>query len=249
MAEGQAVVYAAVVADGHLDGEPTALSQFLAFLRYLSTIQVQALYLLGDIFTLWLGVPRLQLSYHVPVLKALQSLADQGIAVIYVEGNRDYFLSPHYVGQPFTEIASEFSELSLDERRFYLAHGDLVNVHDTQYRRWRRFSRNRAVYTLFMSLPKFVAIRLAHALEKRFRETNQKHKTAFPATTCEHFAMSLFTRYDAVILGHFYYQYQYTERMNGRPKSLYVLPAWKDIPGYLEISWRGECKFKTFYEE
>lgn len=245
-ADGRTDIYAAVVADGHLNGERAALSLFLAFLHDLSTISLRAVYLLGDIFTLWLGAPRLQLSYQAPVLEALQVLSEQGIAVIYVEGNRDYFLSPQYAEQPFTEIASEFSELLLDGQRFYLAHGDLVNVHDTQYRRWRRFSRNRAVYALFTALPKFVAIRLAHELEKRFRRTNQKHKAAFPAATCEHFAQNLFTRYDTVILGHFHYQYQHTVSINKGRKSLYVLPAWKDTPTYLEISLRGECTFKPF---
>ncbi len=240
--------YAAVVADGHLNGEPAALAQFLAFLQHLSATNIRAVYILGDLFTLWLGTPRLQLSYQPPVIDALQRLADQGIVVVYVEGNRDYFLSPFYAGRPFTEIASESSEITLGGRRLYLAHGDLVNIHDTQYRRWRRFSRNRAVYAVFTALPGFVAIRLAHYFEQRFRDSNQRHKANFPAEMCQNFAQSLFPQYDAVILGHFHYQYQHTRNILGRPKSLHVLPAWKDGPVYLEISWQGICVLKRFQQ-
>jgi len=250
MNEEQAELYAAVVADGHLDGESESFSQFLVFLQNLPCTPVQALYILGDLFTLWLGAPRLQFSYHAHVIEALLELSHTGVRVIYVEGNRDYFLAPYYLNQPFTEIASEYSALTVHGRRFYFAHGDLVNAHDRQYRLWRRFSRNRAVYSLFNSLPGLVAIRLAHYLEKTFRNTNRKHKTSFPAATCEHFAQGLFgQQYDVVIVGHFHYQYQRTIITNGRSKSLYVLPAWKDTPVYLEISLQGQCAFKRFHAE
>lgn len=240
--------YAVIVADGHLDGEPAALRRFRAFLQYLSATNIRVCYILGDLFTLWLGAPRLQLSYQPAVVEALQVLADQGIRIIYVEGNRDYFLSPHYAGHPFAEIASEFSALTIGGQRLYLAHGDLVNSHDTQYQRWRRFSRNRLVYTFFTALPGFLALRLAQHLERRFRNTNQRHKAVFPAETCHHFAHGLFSQYDAVILGHFHHQYHYTSTIGGRSKALYVLPAWKDEPVYLEISRQGACAFKRFRE-
>ncbi len=238
--------YAVVVADGHLDGEPGALDQFLAFIHHLSTTNIRALYILGDLFTVWLGAPRLQLSYHRTVVDALQTLTEQGVLVTYVEGNRDYFLFPYSARHPFAEVAPEFSETTIGGRRLYLAHGDLVNIHDRQYRRWRRFSRNRAIYSLFISLPSVMAIRLTQYLEQRFRDTNQQHKTVFPANTCEDFARTLLTHYDTVILGHFHYHYHNVVEVSGRLKSLYVLPAWKDEPTYLEISLQGRCKIKSF---
>jgi UDP-2,3-diacylglucosamine pyrophosphatase LpxH len=87
---------------------------------------------------------------------------------------------------------------------------------------------------------------MAHALEKRFRNTNTRHKAAFPAATCEQYAQRLFAEYDTVVLGHFHYQYQQTTRLDGHIKSFYVLPAWKDTPVYLEISNEGRAQFKTF---
>ena len=180
----------------------------------------------------------------LPVAR-LKMLADQGVRVTYVEGNRDFFLFPYNAGRPFAEIAPEFSETTIGGRRVYLAHGDLVNIHDLQYRRWRRFSRNRAIYSIFMSLPSFAAIRLARYLEQRFRNTNQRHKAIFPVDTCEDFARTLFRQYDTVILGHFHCRYHQTVEVRGRLKSLYVLPAWKDEPVYLEVSMQGRCQLKS----
>ena len=238
--------YAAVVADGHLNGESGALDQFLAFIGHFSKTNIRELYILGDLFTVWLGAPRLQLSHHHIVIDALQTLTDQGVRVTYVEGNRDYFLFRYSARRPFVEVAPEFSETTIGGRRLYLAHGDLVNIHDRQYRQWRRFSRNRAIYSLFMGLPSFAAIRLAQYLEQRFRATNQQHKTVFPTATCQDFARTLFTHYDTVILGHFHCRYHNAVEGGGRLKSLYVLPAWKDEPAYLEISLQGQCELKSF---
>ncbi len=91
-----------------------------------------------------------------------------------------------------------------------------------------------------------MALRLAQYLEQRFRDTNQEHKTVFPANTCDDFARALFTHYDTVILGHFHCRYHNAVEVGGRLKSLYVLPAWKDDPAYLEISLQGRCEIKSF---
>lgn len=240
--------YAVVVADGHFDGDPAALQQFLAFLQMLSASpDAQALYILGDLFTLWLGAPGLQLPHQAAVVQAFQELTDQGKDVVYVEGNRDYFLRPQYAaGRPFTDIATEGLDARVGDQRVYFAHGDLVNGQDTQYRRWRRFSRNRVLYALFTALPRCVALRLAQTLERSFRGTNQRHKADFPADTCRHFAHTRFPHADIVVLGHFHHQYHYAAEYQGRTKALYVLPAWKDCPIYLRIPHHGPCEFIRF---
>jgi UDP-2,3-diacylglucosamine hydrolase len=238
---------AVVVADAHLDGFNEELHQFLAFLAVLSRRSIRTLYILGDLFTIWLGTPKLQFAYQRPVIEALQTLKTQGMVIKYVEGNRDYFLSPHYVDAPFSEVASESTYEVIGTRSFYFSHGDLVNVQDKQYRLWRTFSRNRIFYAGFNSLPRVVAVRLANYLERTFRGTNQKHKATFPAELCSAYASNIFqTGYDVIVLGHFHETHQQEFLIEHRRKYLYVLPAWKDTPTYLQISEQGEVEFQQF---
>lgn len=242
--------YAAIVADAHLNGRNDELDHFLAFLDTLKISPVTVIGLLGDLFDLWLGAPKFQFSYQPPVIEALQQLRMQGKRVCYVEGNRDYFLSPHFLNAPFTHIVSESFQETIGARRFYFAHGDLINTHDRQYRLWRRFSRNRVIYAVFQSLPRVVALRLAQYLEVRFRRTNRKYKARFPEKMCTTFAREVFaTGCDAVILGHFHEQRQDDFLVEGVLKTLYVLPAWKDTHTYLHITDDGAAAFRTFGQD
>lgn len=229
--------YAAVIADAHLDGDNAELEAFLAFLQSLGEKpHLYACYILGDLFNLWLGAPGLQLSHQRPVLEALEKLKNRGIVLKYIEGNRDYFLAPSYLNHPFHEIASEGIHEIIGKNHFYFAHGDLVNVHDRQYRLWRKFSRNRFIYAGFTHLPHVLAVPLARYLETSFRGTNLRHKAIFPAETCEEYATMLFQKdVDIVVLGHFHEGWHQEFSMQGRSKHLYVVPAWKDEHAYLRI--------------
>jgi UDP-2,3-diacylglucosamine hydrolase len=239
------MTYAIVVADAHLDGFNKEFEQFLSFLHSLQENPPHVLYILGDLFTIWLGTPKMQLPHQWRIIETLHVLRDQGILLKYVEGNRDYFLSPLYLEAPFIEIASEYTEEVIGNKHIYFSHGDLVNVHDKQYRLWRRFSRNRLLYGGFKCLPRSVAVRFVHSLEQKFRGTNQKNKSYFPVKTCETYARNfLQTAYDAVILGHFHEERRREFVINGQKKYFYVLPAWKDTHKYLEIDDRGGFSFK-----
>ena len=239
--------HAVAVADAHLDGFNEELRQFLTFLAALSERSVHTLYILGDLFTIWLGTPRLQCAYQQPVLEALQTLKTRGMVIKYVEGNRDYFLSPYYVDAPFAEIASEYTSEDIGTRSFYFSHGDLVNLRDKQYRAWRKISRNKMLYAAFTCFPRFMTVRLVNYLEHAFRGTNQKHKATFPAEICATYARHVLqTGYDVVVLGHFHEARQQEFLLENRRKSLYVLPAWKDTPTYLQISEQGDVEFQRF---
>lgn len=242
--------YAVVVADAHLNGRNNEFDVFLAFLNSLTTSPLNVVCLLGDLFDLWLGAPKLQLSFQPPVIEALQQLRTQGKQIWYVEGNRDYFLTPSFLHAPFTRIASEALQERIGGRWCYFAHGDLINLHDRQYRLWRRFSRNRLIYAAFQGLPRAIALRFAQYLEVRFRSTNRKYKARFPAELCAAFARGIFeTGCDAVILGHFHEQRQQEFLVEGVSKTLYALPAWKDTHTYLHITDDGAAAFRRFDEE
>lgn len=236
-----------VVADAHLEGLTHNLELFVSFLSSLQERQIHTLFILGDLFTIWLGTPKMQRSYQQPVLKAFQSLRNNGIRLIYVEGNRDYFLAPFYLNAPFHEIIAESTQENIGEKQIHFSHGDLVNIYDKQYRLWRAFSRSQMIYSAFRSLPRTFAIRFAHYLEQKFRETNLRNKGAFPEETCQRYAEHLWKAgNDMIVLGHFHEKRSYEFVFEDRKRHLYVLPAWKDTCEYLQISEQGRASFHQF---
>jgi len=232
-----------VIADAHFDGVNARLHQFLAFLTAAST--AQHVILLGDMFNLWLGTAKFCLPQHRAVLDALQTLRQRGVRLTYIEGNRDYFLAQSYRDAPFHEIVAESFALAYGDRLVYFAHGDLVNVHDTPYRRWRQLSRNRLIFKVFHALPQGLALGLAQRLEQRLQGTNRRHKAGFPFKTCQDYAEAMWARgIDAIILGHFHTRYAWSKNVGGRNKTLSVLPAWKDTPTYLHLTAAGDISFR-----
>ena len=218
-----------VIADAHLDGLNAESGRFLALLADLHAVRVARLALLGDIFTFWIGTPKMQLPHQPPVLAALSRLREQGTHLIYTEGNRDYFLRRFCLNAPFHEVVMEGAFADIGGRRWHFAHGDLINLHDRQYRLWRRFSRNRVLFALFNALPRSLAIRLACEIEARFCATNTRHKSAFPTAACQEYAEHLWRQgVDGIALGHFHRAYHLEALQDHRRKELYVVPAWKD---------------------
>lgn len=231
------------VSDAHIEGDPDEIQDFLTFLNYLKG-STQTLYILGDLFNLWLGPKKMVLPYQEPIIRGLQQLATSGVTLKYVEGNRDYYLSESYLGSPFTEINSSFLEEQIGGKRFYLSHGDMLNDRDKLYRFWRNLSRNRILYKGFTLLPPSWGLSLAHYLEKKFRKTNRKHKSYFPMERCREYAQSLFNQgYDGIILGHFHIEKVLSLDKGDTRKLLYILPDWKTQRRFLRLDARGEGSF------
>lgn len=232
------------VSDAHIEGEKDEIQIFLAFLNQLKG-SIRVLYILGDLFNLWLGPKKMIMPYQEPIIQAFQQLVTSGVMVKYVEGNRDYYLSESYLGSPFTEISSSYLEERIGGKKFYLAHGDMINHRDKPYRYWRKLSRSRVFYTVFNLLPSQAGIFLANYLEKKFRGTNRKHKSYFPMESCREFAQLVFDQgYDRIILGHFHQERVISFNSNGSEKLLYILPDWKTQRKFLQFDVQGEGKFR-----
>ncbi|MBD3308621.1 hypothetical protein GF339_19525 [candidate division KSB3 bacterium] len=237
-----------VIADAHVDeANVDELACFLAFLTALQTRALRRLLIVGDLFNLWVGTPHMRLPHHHAVVDALQALRRQGLTLIYIEGNRDYFLAPMYLHAPFDVIASEAVQEKIGGKTIYFSHGDLVNVDDRQYRLWRSVSRSWAVSAAFRALPRGIAVSLARYVERTLRGTNQKHKQGFPLEACQTYAEQLWKRgNDIIVLGHFHEQRHHEDEYHRQRRHLYVLPAWKDTHTYLQIDAHGTLVFRQF---
>jgi UDP-2,3-diacylglucosamine hydrolase len=82
--------------------------------------KVSALYINGDLFDFWLGDNQLCLVEYRPLLETLRELRDEGVEVVYIEGNHDF-----YLGKYFTDVlgASVFSReciRNIDGKRIYM---------------------------------------------------------------------------------------------------------------------------------
>ncbi|GAK54240.1 metallophosphoesterase [Candidatus Moduliflexus flocculans] len=235
-----------VIADAHLDGVNRELRHFLSLLESFRAQKIASLVLLGDIFNFWVGTSKMTLPCHAEVLNALTILKMSGVSLTYVEGNRDYFLARQFLHAPFHAVSSEGIRVEIAGRQWYFSHGDLVNIHDRQYRNWRRFSRNSLLFAAFNAMPQALTMWLAHAIEKRLRVTNRRYKSAFPVAECYEYAEMLWQQgCDMIVLGHFHQERRLERSAGDHANALLVLPAWKDSHRFLRISFQGDISLES----
>jgi len=235
-----------VIADSHMVRQDEEQDRFIALLDSLAG-NTGRLYLLGDIFNIWLGKRRFEMDHMRPVLDALRRLAARGTSVRYVEGNRDFHIAEGYLGDPFEAVIPDGEEAVFGGRRFWLSHGDLVNEADRQYRLWRRFSKSAPLWSFFSALPASAGQGIGSALESRLRGTNVKHKSYFPMEACETYGRRLVAAgYDRVLLGHIHVEKVIEIEAAGRAGRLIVLPDWRSSHRYLRYSPDGGERFFDF---
>jgi len=235
-----------LLGDAHLRERDPEVAVFLDFLRQLPS-ETEALYLLGDLFDLWIGSPAFLTDSHLSIARELERLREGGQEVIYVEGNRDYHLKGLYDGGAFGEVAEEGFDFVFGPRRIHLAHGDLVNRKDRPYRAWRRFAKGPVPLGVLKSLPAGLARRVADRMERRIAQTNRRHRIRFPEQECRRFALDqLRAGVDTLVLGHFHQQARFLWEEEGRRIEVFVLPSWREGRRFLRLDAEGKADFDSF---
>jgi UDP-2,3-diacylglucosamine hydrolase len=223
--EGPGYVY--LVADSHLGDVRAPGPEFAAMLNGLP--DARAVVFLGDLFQVWLALPKYWDAQARAVLDGFRALQAAGTRTVFVVGNREFFLprsdaEARARGVPFDAIVPGAAVLTWAGRRYGLTHGDVVNRRDSQYLKWRRFSRGRGFEALFRAMPAALARRIAHRLERALSTTNREIKIQYPADELAAFAAAVLPGLDGFFIGHFHRD----EAIGapGQTATLRIVPDW-----------------------
>ena len=188
------------ISDLHLDASrPQISAQFLQFLRAahgcangsaLPAVvadagcvgatddqQIDALYILGDLFEYWIGDDDPQ-PLAAEIADALHALADTGVPIHFMRGNRDFLLGDVYAARAGLRILPDPCVISLYDRPTLLMHGDLLCTGDTVYQAFRRQSRDPDWQRDMLAQP--LAVRMALALRARAASAAHQQKLRDP---------------------------------------------------------------------
>ena len=234
-----------LLGDAHLREQDPEVAIFLDFLSQIPR-ETEALYLLGDLFDLWIGAPAFLSEAHRRIAAELGALRGRGKEVIYVEGNRDYHLKALYDGSAFGKVAEEGLDIDFGARRIHLAHGDLVNRQDRPYRLWRRLAKGPLLLGTLKMLPAGLARALAERMERRIARTNRRHRIRFPEEECRRFALQkLREGTDTLVLGHFHQEARFLWEEGSRRIEVFVLPSFREGGRFLRLDAQGGAYFES----
>ena len=223
-------------ADVHLSACETARTR--SFLSVLSGAARQAkeIYLLGDIFDLWLGDDDEE-ELAVVVRDALAALTQSGVAVFIQRGNRDFLLGARFCRQTGCRLLPALHVLAIGGRRLLLTHGDLL-CGDAPYLRYRTLVQSAAFAAVARGLPLSWRRRAAALMRAQSQRRRRPAVLSLPQAT------AVMRRHDCRILVHGHTHLADEERWSdgGEEFIRHGLPDWESAPGYLQLAGDGSFR-------
>jgi UDP-2,3-diacylglucosamine hydrolase len=163
------------ISDLHLQAsEPQTLA---ALEHYLAHTQAQALFVLGDLFEVWVGDDALQSPNGIETQVAqLLHQASERLDVFIMCGNRDFLMGEQLLAACGARALPDPSVLHLGATCWLLAHGDAQCLADAPYQAFRAQVRSAAWQQDFLSQP--LDKRQALARQMRLQSEAQKKQLA-----------------------------------------------------------------------
>lgn len=228
------------VSDLHLSpARPQLVAAFHVFTRG-PACGARALYILGDLFDVWLGDDQLREPLAAGVAGALAELTAMGVRVHLQCGNRDFMLGERFAQACGATLLSDPVVHDLYGTPTLLMHGDLLCTDDIEYQRFRAYWRDPERRRRLLARPYFVRRIIAAIL--RFgsrRATAAKsevimdvNQDAVVAALREHGVTRL-------IHGHTHRPARHALSVDGRACERWVLADWYRVGSYLQADATG----------
>lgn len=161
------------ISDLHLQSDE--LATFQVWQRYMQTTRADAVFILGDLFEVWVGddavTPDPAACFEARCAQVLQT-ASQRLALFFLHGNRDFLLGPAFAQACGMTLLDDPTPLDFAGQRWLLSHGDALCLADTDYQPFRAQVRSAPWQQAFLAKP--LAERLAFARALRTQSETRK---------------------------------------------------------------------------
>ena len=234
------------ISDLHLD--PSRPHLFKLLHEFIEKIRpdVEALYILGDLFEFWIGDDIIDLPIgksYLPVIEQLRSLSDAGVEIYFIQGNRDFLIGQKFMERIGGTLLPDQKIIDLYGTKVLIMHGDTLCTDDKGYQIMRKVFRFKIVQKIYLSM----------SPEKRSQKAGQVRKTTSESTK-QKSSMILDVNQQAVekslksggvsflIHGHTHRPAEHDFVINNLQKKRIVLGDWGDKWSYLEWNVEGTCQ-------
>jgi UDP-2,3-diacylglucosamine hydrolase len=164
------------ISDLHLQASQSAT--FHAWQRYMAQTPADALFILGDLFEVWVGDDITDSNdpdglFALQCQTILHSTA-QRLPVYFMHGNRDFLLGDTFAKACNMTLLPDPTALDFDGQRWLLSHGDALCLGDADYQQFRSQVRSQAWRDNFLAQPLNHRLTFARSL----RSQSESRKTS-----------------------------------------------------------------------
>lgn len=204
----------------------------LRFLLFLEQRQSEfSLYLLGDIFDIWVADHAAFAEKYEPIIASLRRLKNKTRRILFIEGNHDVHIHRFFRDQLGIEVAVEAQFIYEQGLQIRLEHGDLINTEDAAYLRYRRFIRSGFMKFLAHILPgsfwRWLGERASRTSRGYSASTRLEHSEEMRAMIRAHSRRVYAERpFDAIITGHMHVRDHEKLEIDGKKIESFNLGSW-----------------------
>jgi UDP-2,3-diacylglucosamine hydrolase len=229
------------ISDLHLCADRPAVNElFLTFLRG-EARQARALYILGDLFEFWIGDEAVAFDEHRALIAGLRELADGGVPVQVMPGNRDFLMGPGFERASGCVLLPDPTRIDLYGTPVLLMHGDSLCTRDTEYMAFRKMVRDPAWQRAALAKP----LAEREAIARKYREismattSNKKPEITDVTPSAVDDAMRAH-QVRHFIHGHTHRPAEHVFTLDGAPAYRTVLGDWYDQGSVLRVTPQGQ---------
>jgi len=233
------------ISDLHLAADRPQINAL--FIRFLETQarQAKAVYILGDLFEVWLGDDMILPDYQ-PAIAAMKALSDSGVPLYLMHGNRDFFMGEHLMQLCGAKLLDDPTVIDLDGIPTLLMHGDTLCTDDVEYMKFRAMVRNPDWQKEVLAKSPEQRLALAKQFRERSKaETSNKAEDIMDVNQTEVERMFSIHPVQRLIHGHTHRPNIHSFNLNNQPRQRIVLGDWY-TQGSVLICENGQCQLETF---
>lgn len=232
------------ISDLHLSSDdPASLKRFHEFLAGPAQ-RASALYILGDLFEVWVGDDDLDEPTHQAVAQDLRRYADQGIPIFIMHGNRDFLLGENFMAASGVRLLADPHRIDLFGTPTLLTHGDGYCIDDPPYQDFRQKVRTPDWQADFLAKPLHERKAIAQALRQDSRDAQTGKTMSILDVNPEAVNRALLdSGYLRLIHGHTHRPAHHVFTLEGLQRERWVLPDWYKQGGYLSCDTAG-CELR-----
>lgn len=161
-----------LISDLHLQAAEPAT--FEAWRGYMQSTPADAVFILGDLFEVWIGDDAATLpGFEAQCAEVLRQTA-QRRPVHFMHGNRDFLLGAAFAADCGITLLADPTVLTLHGERWLLSHGDELCLDDHEYLRFRARVRTPAWQRTFLARPLDERRALARAMRTQSEDRKRE---------------------------------------------------------------------------
>jgi UDP-2,3-diacylglucosamine hydrolase len=160
------------ISDLHLQASEPAT--FDAWRRYMTATTADSVFILGDLFEVWVGDDVIALPGFEADCAAVMHARAQRTPVFFMHGNRDFLVRDGLMAATGATLLHDPTVLVFNHQRFLLTHGDALCLDDHEYMVFRAQVRTPHWQQQFLAQP----LVQRQAVARSLRDASESRKRA-----------------------------------------------------------------------